>query len=246
MNNLKQWRSARLLGAGLVALLLDGCAAKKAEESELCAAAKYKGAGTDTSIVDFEDPSLSDVTSTFTNRDNLHGNFYWYGDNYDWGGEDPVWTLTSPGQASNRSLMWTYKSACAADPSLEFGWCYGGLGVGFDECYDASAYAGISLWVKGRARSVKISFLSSIVEGMEIDSGGVCPDSCPWTIQQDISLTDTWTFYEGDFAGLMGGLNGSVEYKAKLASGLDIVAQPADALDTDWEIDLDSVNFIKQ
>jgi hypothetical protein len=202
--------------------------------------------------VDFEDPNIVDVTSTITNKDNLHVGFFYFGDYYEGyavGEMDPVFTVASSGQGgSNRSMSVTYTPACVFDPAtVDPTFCYFAAAVHFEGCYDASAYDGISLYVKGHATNAEVTLLSESAQGTEFADGGSCSaDDCTWPLQPTAPLQETWTLFEGRFADLLGGNAGSTPFPKNLASGVEVLVHPWDPADTEWEIDIDTVNFIKQ
>jgi hypothetical protein len=140
----------------------------------------------------------------------------------------------------------------------------GGIWMG---CADASAYKGISFWVRGSTSSGVFSFSlvmeqTSLPDAANAAGGGTCPgtmDTCKGPVKNDISLTADWmqvSILWADFApGVSGtasvipngnniaGLGWSVPLRFQLDPA-DVDANRYIAVPGDIKIDFDDFQFI--
>ena len=90
----------------------------------------------------------------------------------------------------------------------------GGIWMG---CADASAYKGISFWVRGSSPNGTFSFSlamdrTTLPNAVNPAGGGICPgtaDTCKHPAKQNLPLTADWTQVQILWAELTGGLSGT-------------------------------------
>jgi hypothetical protein len=103
----------------------------------------------------------------------------------------------------------TYALGIADTNAIEYG---GGMGLWLSDCLDASAFNGVSFWVKGDAPtgSAKLSLLTPETTSVEIMNGkGTCAGSQMECLPPNsmFPVTDAWTEIKVAWADLMPGSN---------------------------------------
>jgi hypothetical protein len=181
--------------------------------------------------LDFEDPNIpaADLDGyKMVNKDNVHVSL--------WGGyadsnpDMTAWPASilvrddSPGTdgpsgatfAGNWSAEFKYSTCFAPNGSGDpnEGYCWGGgTGWTFDGCYDASAYGGIELWLKGSGAGW-VDLGSPLTAS--VGQGGLCTENCGYSIL--VNLTDSWQHISAGWTDIIGGPSFSAMDPSKITS----------------------------
>jgi len=181
-----------------------GCG-KGAPAGNRCAAGLVKGAGTDNLIDDFEAQEDGAMCHLIHAGDGRDGNWNWGKDT-----ASPNGSVTAKFEApGNGGKAGSTKALHVIGTGLNG---YGGyVAVPLAACYDASAYKGISFWLKGNVGSapyVKVSIATP--KTVPMTEGG--DDSCNTALQcynhftvQYFRVSDVWTRYAFTWAQLAQG-----------------------------------------
>lgn len=127
-------------------------------------------------------------------------------------------------------------------------------------CVNASAYKGISLWVRGEVPTGTFSLSVATAQATPTSGGGSCPGdstTCKPPTASDLPVTSTWTQVDVLWADLTGGLSGASPLTADgdditgLSFGANLVFMPESEgsmvyvpVPGDISIAVDDVSFI--
>ncbi|HEY3234689.1 MAG TPA: hypothetical protein VGJ84_08225 [Polyangiaceae bacterium] len=188
--------------------------------------AAYKGAGTDTLIFDAESVIGDFEGLKIVNNDNLHVTMF--GGFADSNPELTAYPATqrirddSPGldghdgatSQGNFAAQFKYKTCYAPVGSglPNEGFCWGGgTGWTFEGCYDASAYGGFEIWLKGSGAGWVTLDSPQTASRYQ---GGPCATDCGYTIA--VTLTPEWTLYSRRWSEIIGGPSNSAMDPTKI------------------------------
>ncbi len=198
---------ARGSGGASVGSMIGGAGASGAAATKLCAT---KITAASTQIANFENyDGMSTIDKYgFAFGGPTNGTAGVYAGAYGYaGGTDIVSLAILAGHTGNYGLSESTTPATS--------W---GQGLGFwMGCVDASAYSGITFWVRGSVPTGVFSFSlntenTSLPDATNAAAGGTCPgtsDTCKAPTKSAIPLTMDWTQVSVPWADLVGGLSGS-------------------------------------
>ena len=106
-------------------------------------------------------------------------------------------------------------------------------------CYDASAYAGLEFWAKGRSRLAVSARMSDVTP---VSIGGLCESACFKRHQRQLELSPEWQHYALAWSEFVQYVTPStLAFDPKRLWGIDFVVE---AGSTPFELWLDDVNFL--
>lgn len=197
---------------GSVGTTVGGAGAPGASTTKLCAT---KVTAASTQIANFENydgmSTIDKYGFAFGGPTNgtagVYAGVYGYA-----GGTDAVTLAILAGHTGNYGL------SESTTPATNWG-----QGLGFwMGCVDASAYSGITFWVRGSVPTGVFSFSlntenTSLPDATNAAAGGTCPgtsDTCKAPTKSSIPLTMDWTQVSVPWTDLVGGLSGSTAVAA--------------------------------
>lgn len=184
-------------------------------------------------ITDFEAAQAFDTPYSF-GTPSVMGGTYAYND----------LGATDPGELLTIDAGYDATSAAALHGSIPVETWGGGVGLWFG-CVDASAFDGISLWIRGSLPSGTADVQLTVLETISDAEGGPCPEGACNSPYVTIDVTDEWTQHMLPWSMFTAGTAGDAEVPATgdNLSGININLGN-DNMPNTLEIAVDDVSFI--